>query len=55
LAAPVMRTVARMELPSTNARTTAARSVVESLFILTIMRDQISKVKGCVNTSENIY
>ncbi len=35
LAIPVMRQVARIELPSTSALTTAARSVVLSLFILT--------------------
>ena len=37
LAAPVMRTVARMLLPSTRQATTCARRSVESLFILTIV------------------
>jgi len=36
-ATPVMRTVARMLLPSTNAATTRIRSAVLSLFILTTM------------------
>ncbi len=39
LAAPVMRTVARMELPSTRQPTMRARCSVLNLFILTIMLD----------------
>ena len=46
LAAPVMRTVERMELPSTSAPKTCTRFYIVSLFILTIMLDRSSKVKG---------
>jgi len=42
---PVMRTVARMEHPSTKARTTAQRFSVVSLFILTFMHERSSNVK----------
>ncbi len=45
LATPVIRTVERMELPSTNAAMTWTRRAVLSLFILTIMLEQTRKVK----------
>ncbi len=45
LAAPVMRTVECMELPSTSAPKTCTRFCIVSLFILTIMLDCSSKVK----------
>ena len=46
LATPVIRTVARIELPSTRQRTTAVLLAVESVFILTIMLDRIGNVKS---------
>jgi len=46
LAAPVIRTVERIELPSTREPITAARFSVESLFILTIMPDRLRIVKS---------
>ncbi len=45
LATPVIRTVARMELPSTRQRTTAVLLAVESVFILTILLERIGIVK----------
>ena len=39
-ATPVMRTVARIELPSTSAAITAARFSGDSRFILTIIRER---------------
>jgi hypothetical protein len=44
-ATPVMRTVARIEFPSTKDPITAARFSVLSLFILTIMPDRLRIVK----------
>src|SRR3954467_8922739 len=46
-ATPVMRTVARMLLPSTSAATTAARfSVLRTFAILTIMLDRLGIRQG---------
>jgi hypothetical protein len=45
LAAPVIRTVARIELPSTKAPMTWALRSVDILFILTIMLESSSGVK----------
>src|SRR5437868_4753301 len=45
LLAPVMRHVARIELPSTSAPTIAARFSVDNLFILTIMLERLRIVK----------
>jgi hypothetical protein len=41
-----MRTVERIELPSTNAAMMRARSATFSLFILTIMLERASNVKS---------
>jgi hypothetical protein len=46
LATPVMRHVARIELPSTRAETTRTRVAVSREFILTNMLDRPSIVKG---------
>jgi hypothetical protein len=42
---PVMRTVARIEQPSTKHFTTAIRSSFVNRFILTIMRERLGIVK----------
>ena len=44
LLTPVMRTVERIEHPSTRAETTATCLAVLSLFILTIMLDRVGNV-----------
>jgi hypothetical protein len=44
-ATPVMRQVARIELPSTREAVTAARFSAVSLFILTLMPDRSGMVK----------
>ena len=46
LAAPVIRTVARIEFPSTKHPMIRARSSVVSLFILTIMLDPSDGTNG---------
>src|SRR5688500_8472040 len=46
LAAPVMRQVARMLLPSTSAAMIRVRCSVESLFILAIIRERSGIIKG---------
>ena len=51
LAKPVMRTVARIELPSTSARMICARSARLNLFILTIMHDRSRFVKWVMQAS----
>jgi hypothetical protein len=51
LAVPVMRQVARMELPSTRAPMTLARRSADSRFILSIMHERSSIVKGNLNTN----
>jgi hypothetical protein len=45
LATPVIRTVARIELPSTRAEATRQRVSVSSRFILTIILDDLTNVK----------
>jgi hypothetical protein len=45
-AVPVMRTVDRMELPSTSAAKMRPRSSLFNLFILTIMHSRLCIVKG---------
>lgn len=45
-AVPVMRTVARMPLPSTREPMMQARRAVESRFILTVVLDPERKAKG---------
>jgi hypothetical protein len=46
LATPVIRTVARMELPSTRQRTTAVLLAVESVFILIIRLEEQGEISS---------
>lgn len=49
LAMPVIRTVARIELPSTRAAITRTRSSLVSLFTLTIMLEWSSIIKKIID------
>ena len=55
LAAPVMRTVERIELPSISAPKTCTRFCIVSLFILTIMLDRSRNVKGRNHKKVNYF